>query len=238
MLITVAADARDDGDVTAGTSPLAEGQREAENLPEGSAARPRLRVRTVERTALVRFADAEFLFEESAVRAVGEQLDRLITEGGQTRLVLNFRGVRYMSSDLLAALAGLQKRVGPGGAASSFAGWTCRYGRWCASRGWTGSSTSAPTRWRRWACWSLDAPGIATSQRSPHRAVVAEKRVIDGWRRLRARPVGGAAGPPEPFPGVPGAVPSRRVFTPAPGCWPAVAGGLSEENVTFDGRSC
>jgi anti-sigma B factor antagonist len=72
-------------------------------------------VRTVERTALVRFADAEFLFEESAVRAVGEQLDRLITVEDQRRLVLNFRGVRYMSSDMLAALARLQKRVGPAG---------------------------------------------------------------------------------------------------------------------------
>src|SRR5262245_36389573 len=36
-----------------------------------AAGRPSLRVRTVERTGIVRFEDAEILFEESAVHAVG-----------------------------------------------------------------------------------------------------------------------------------------------------------------------
>ena len=54
---------------------------------------PRLRVRTIERIALVRFEDAAMLVTESDVRAVGEQLDRLV-EGGHTRLLLNLAGVR------------------------------------------------------------------------------------------------------------------------------------------------
>jgi anti-anti-sigma factor len=63
--------------------------------------------------ALVRFVDAEILFEEAAVRALGEQLDRLIEGEGHTRLVLNFRGVRYLSCAVLGIMAGLQKKVDP-----------------------------------------------------------------------------------------------------------------------------
>ena len=69
-----------------------------------------MRVRTIERTAIVCFQDTEVLFEESAVRVVGQQLRRLV-EGGHTRLVVNFGGVRYLSSEDLGILAGLHKKV-------------------------------------------------------------------------------------------------------------------------------
>jgi anti-anti-sigma factor len=72
------------------------------------AGRPRLRVRVIERTALVHFLDSEVLFEEAVVRAIGDQLDRLIEEG-YTRVLLNFGGVRYLSCALLGRLAALQK---------------------------------------------------------------------------------------------------------------------------------
>jgi anti-anti-sigma factor len=75
-------------------------------------AEPRLRVRIIERVAIVRFEEAEILFEESAVQAVGEQLNRLIKEG-HTRLLVNLGGVRYMSSAVLGILAGLQHQVDP-----------------------------------------------------------------------------------------------------------------------------
>ena len=75
--------------------------------------RPSLRVRTLERTAIVRFEDAEILFEEGAVRTVGQELRRLIEEGGHIRLVVNFAGVRYLSSEVLGILAGLQRQVDP-----------------------------------------------------------------------------------------------------------------------------
>ena len=71
-----------------------------------------MRVRTIERTAIVCFEDAEVLFEESAVQGVSQQLHCLI-EAGYTRLVVNFTGVRYLSSEVLAILAGLQRQVNP-----------------------------------------------------------------------------------------------------------------------------
>jgi anti-anti-sigma factor len=70
-------------------------------------------VRTVERTAVVRFEDAEILFEEGAVHAVGQELRRLIEDEGLTRLVVNFAGVRYLSTEVLAILASLQRKVDP-----------------------------------------------------------------------------------------------------------------------------
>jgi hypothetical protein len=50
-------------------------------------------VRTVEPTAVVRFEEAEILFEEGAVHTVGREIHRLIEEGGHVRLVVNFAGV-------------------------------------------------------------------------------------------------------------------------------------------------
>jgi anti-anti-sigma factor len=78
-----------------------------------TAGRPNLRVRTVERTAVVRFEDAEILFEEKAVHMVRRELRRLIEEEGHTRLVVNLAGVRYLSSEVLGILAGLQREVNP-----------------------------------------------------------------------------------------------------------------------------
>ena len=73
---------------------------------------PRLRVRTIERAAILRFEGAEILFEESAVRAVSEQLNRLVEEG-HIRLLVNFGGVRYLSSDVLGILATVHKKIDP-----------------------------------------------------------------------------------------------------------------------------
>src|SRR6516165_8286275 len=78
-----------------------------------TAGRPRLRVRTVEPTAVVRFEQAEILFEEGAVHTVGRELRRLIEDEGHTRLVVNFAGVRYLSTEVLGILVGLQKKVDP-----------------------------------------------------------------------------------------------------------------------------
>jgi anti-sigma B factor antagonist len=75
--------------------------------------RPRLRVRTIERTALIRFEDAEFLFDEEIIRELGEQLDRLIKDDGHSRLLVNLDGVRYLSSAVLGKLAWLEQQVEP-----------------------------------------------------------------------------------------------------------------------------
>ena len=82
------------------------------NFPAQGDAPPRLRVRTIERTAILRFEGAEILFEESAVHRVGQQLRGLIEEG-HTRLVVNFGGVRYLSSDVLGILAAVHKKIDP-----------------------------------------------------------------------------------------------------------------------------
>src|SRR6516165_5087634 len=83
------------------------GRRDRWDISE-AAGRSRLWVRSVERTAVVRFEDAEILFEEGAVHTVGRELHRLIEEEGHTRLVVNLTGVRYLSSEVLGILAGLQ----------------------------------------------------------------------------------------------------------------------------------
>jgi hypothetical protein len=71
--------------------------------------RQRLHVRTVDRTAIVHFIDAEPCFEEAVVRSICDQLDGLI-EQGYTRLLLNFDGARSLPGELLGRLAELQKK--------------------------------------------------------------------------------------------------------------------------------
>jgi anti-anti-sigma factor len=89
-----------------------DGRGDPGDIPAQADAPPRLRVRWVERATILRFEDAEILFEESAVRAVSEQLHRLVEEG-HTRLLLNFGGVRYLSSDVLGILAAVHKKIEP-----------------------------------------------------------------------------------------------------------------------------
>ena len=93
--------------------PSSDGRRCEQWVISEAAGRPGLRVRTVERTVVVRFEDAEILFEEAAVVAVGRDLHRLIEEGGYTRLLVNFAGVGCLSSDVLGILAGLQRKGDP-----------------------------------------------------------------------------------------------------------------------------
>jgi anti-anti-sigma factor len=55
---------------------------------------------------------AETLFDGDDIATLGAQL-RHLADGGAERLVVNFAGVRAMSSDVLAILASLARRVGP-----------------------------------------------------------------------------------------------------------------------------
>jgi anti-anti-sigma factor len=92
----------------------ADGRREVDASPERTTRQPPLRVRTIGRMAIVHIVDSEFLCEEAAVRAVREQLHHLIEDGGHTRLLVNFAGVRYLPCAVLGILAGLKKKVDPG----------------------------------------------------------------------------------------------------------------------------
>ena len=104
-----------DGSASAGVIlpavPSTDRRDEVGENPLSAVVRPRLRVRVFERTALIRFEDAELLFDEAIVRELGEQLDRQIQSDVHSRLVVNFGGVRYLSSDVLGKLAWLAKRA-------------------------------------------------------------------------------------------------------------------------------
>jgi anti-anti-sigma factor len=68
-------------------------------------------VQIIERVAIIRFSGAEILLEGRAVGGLVDQLDDLGAGQGHVRLVLNFSGVRYVASPVLAELVRLQKEV-------------------------------------------------------------------------------------------------------------------------------
>jgi anti-sigma B factor antagonist len=105
-------DERDRVRIAIETVARTDARRDPGDFPAQADAPPRLRVRTIERAATIRFDGAEILFEESAVRAVREQLNRLVHEG-HTHLLVNFGGVRYLSSDVLGILAAVHKKIEP-----------------------------------------------------------------------------------------------------------------------------
>ena len=73
--------------------------------------RPAVRVRAVDGTVFVDIINAESLYAQEDISHVADQLGRL-AEDGHTRLVLNFREVHAMSSDVLGMLAALHRRLG------------------------------------------------------------------------------------------------------------------------------
>src|SRR3954464_15384731 len=86
-------------------------------LPPGGASRserrhrrPALRVRAVDGTAVVDIINAEILYPEEDISHLANQLRRL-AEDGHARLVLNFRQVHTMSSDVLGMLAALHRKL-------------------------------------------------------------------------------------------------------------------------------
>ena len=86
-------------------------------LPPGGASRsdrphrrPAVRVRAVDGTVFVDVINAETLYAEEDISHLADQLHRL-AEGGHTRLVLNFREVHTMSSDVLAMLLAFHRRL-------------------------------------------------------------------------------------------------------------------------------
>jgi anti-anti-sigma factor len=78
--------------------------------PAGRCGRPTIRVRTVEGSTFVDVLDAEVLFNPEDIAELAGPLRRLV-EAGHTRLVLDFSGVRSMSSDVLGTLAGLHRQL-------------------------------------------------------------------------------------------------------------------------------
>jgi anti-anti-sigma factor len=69
-----------------------------------------LQVRAVDGTAVIDIINAETLYAEEDISHLADQLCRLSVDG-HTRLVLNFREVHTMSSDVLGTLAALYRRL-------------------------------------------------------------------------------------------------------------------------------
>jgi anti-anti-sigma factor len=88
----------------------------------GPAEGSRLRVQLIEPVAIVRFAASDFLVGDTVAREVISQLEDLVKARGHARLLLNFEGVRYLSSEMLAVLAGFGEEMGRRGGRVQFCG--------------------------------------------------------------------------------------------------------------------
>ena len=73
-------------------------------------ARPYLRVRVVNGVAVVYFLDND-LQPEAIVRGAAAQLSGLLTTEGYDKILLNFDGVRFLSSEMIAEVLRLHKKL-------------------------------------------------------------------------------------------------------------------------------
>jgi anti-anti-sigma factor len=95
---------------------LDEGAAVLENSNEESFAsmvaicRPRLRLRLIDGFSVADILNADALFDWGVIRDLSAKLHGLL-EQGHTRLLLNLSGIRFMSSDFLATLVALQRRM-------------------------------------------------------------------------------------------------------------------------------
>jgi anti-sigma B factor antagonist len=91
------------------TRPLGSAKAER-GIPE-PAGPSRLRVQVIERVAIVRFADSTFLVGKTSAREVHCHLTQLVETQGHLRIVLDLDGVRWLSSEMLAALVSFQREL-------------------------------------------------------------------------------------------------------------------------------
>jgi anti-sigma B factor antagonist len=70
-----------------------------------------LKVKDAGGVAVVDFVDSGLMFEASLITEIGEELQRLVTDLGRRRILLDFDHVQYLSSSMLGQLARLQKEV-------------------------------------------------------------------------------------------------------------------------------
>ena len=73
--------------------------------------RRHLRVTVVKDVAVVGFTAPEAVFQTREVQELDDELLRLVVEEGQSRLLLNLGGIRYLSSSMLVRLINLKKRA-------------------------------------------------------------------------------------------------------------------------------
>jgi anti-anti-sigma factor len=68
-------------------------------------------VQLIEPVAILRFTASEILVGDTVARGMIGQLEDLVKAKGHARLLLNFEGVRYLSSEMLAALGGFGEEM-------------------------------------------------------------------------------------------------------------------------------
>ncbi len=72
--------------------------------------RPRLRLDTIGDVTVVHFVDAKIVSDET-IQEVADQLFNLVDVEGRTQLLLNFENVQFLSSNALAKLLTLDKKI-------------------------------------------------------------------------------------------------------------------------------
>jgi anti-sigma B factor antagonist len=77
---------------------------------DAAGGRPRLRLRLINGFAVVEIVGAQALFDWGVIRHLSDQLHHLV-EQGHIQLLLNLTGIRFISSDFLATLVALQRRI-------------------------------------------------------------------------------------------------------------------------------
>ena len=70
-----------------------------------------LSVKDVNGVAVVDFVNSQLMFETAVVKEIGDELCRLATDRSNTKIVLDFTHVQYLSSSMLAQLAKLERQV-------------------------------------------------------------------------------------------------------------------------------
>jgi len=75
------------------------------------ASRRHLRLENIDGITVVSFVDTKIVAAEN-IQEVGEQLYSLVEDEGHKQLLLNFGNVQYLSSEALAKLINLKKKVG------------------------------------------------------------------------------------------------------------------------------
>jgi len=70
-----------------------------------------LSVNDVDGVAVVDFIYDQLIFETSVVEEIAGELNSLISDHGYSKVLLNFSNVQYLSSAMLAKLAGLERHV-------------------------------------------------------------------------------------------------------------------------------
>jgi len=70
-----------------------------------------LSVKDVKGVAVVDFVNSQLMFASADVEELGDELSRLVTDRGCTKIVLDFTHVQYLSSTMLAHLVTLDRQV-------------------------------------------------------------------------------------------------------------------------------